>query len=150
MVQLSYPYLTTGKIIALTRWPFVDKVISLLFNMLSKFIIAYLSRSKHLLISWMQPPCAVILEPKKIKMIKNFQTLSKNMDKNSRFNKGPEAKRSHLSTGWAEQWEEAMFRLPGKKTQRLRAKAPWFLSKRANNRESSFLKLYQFCLSTTQ
>ena len=69
MVQLSYPYLTTGKIIALTRWPFVDKVISLLFNMLSKFIIAYLSRSKHLLISWMQPPCAVILEPKKIKSV---------------------------------------------------------------------------------
>ena len=67
MVQLSYPYLTTGKIIALTRWPFVDKVISLLFNMLSRFIIAYLSSSKCLLISWLQPPSAVILEPKKIK-----------------------------------------------------------------------------------
>ena len=81
----------------------VRKGTSLLFNMLSKFVIAFLARSKCLLISWLQSLPEMIVEPKKIKMIKNFQTLSKNMDKNSRFNKGPEAKRSHLSTGWAEQ-----------------------------------------------
>ena len=65
IVQLSHPYVTTGKTIALTRWTFVDKVMSLLFNMLSRFVIAFLPRSKHLLISWMQSPSAVILEPKK-------------------------------------------------------------------------------------
>ena len=67
MVQVSQPYMTTGKTIALTRWTFVGKVISLLFNMLSRLIIAFLPRSKHLLISWLQSPAAVILEPKKIK-----------------------------------------------------------------------------------
>ena len=67
MVQLSHPYVTTGKTIAMTRQTFVDKVMSLLFNMLSRFVIAFLSRSKHLLISWLQSPSAVILEPKKIK-----------------------------------------------------------------------------------
>ena len=66
-VQLSHPYMTTGKSIALTRWSFVDKVMSLLFNMLSRFVIAFLPRSKRLLISWLQSPSAVILEPKKIK-----------------------------------------------------------------------------------
>ena len=66
MVQLSHPYMTTGKIIALTRQTFVSKVISLLFNMLSRFVIAFLPRSKHLLISWLRSPSAVILEPKKI------------------------------------------------------------------------------------
>ena len=66
MVQLSHPYMTTGKTIALTRWTFLDKVMSLLFNMLSRFVIAFLPRSKHLLISWLQSPSAVILEPKKI------------------------------------------------------------------------------------
>ena len=66
-VQLSHPYMTTGKTIALTRWTFVGKVISLLFNMLSRLVITFLSRSKHLLISWLQPPSAVILEPQKIK-----------------------------------------------------------------------------------
>ena len=65
-VQLSHPYMTTGKTIALTRRTFVGKVISLLFNMLSRFVIAFLPRSKHLLISWLQSPSAVILEPKKI------------------------------------------------------------------------------------
>ena len=65
--QLSYPYMTTGKTIALTRWTFVDKVMSLLFNMLSKLVITFLLRSKHLLISWLQSPSAVILEPPKIK-----------------------------------------------------------------------------------
>ena len=62
-VQLSHPYMTTGKTIALTRWPFVDKVMSLLFNRLSRFVIAFLPRSKCLLISWLQSPSAVILEP---------------------------------------------------------------------------------------
>ena len=66
MVQLSYPYMTTGKTIALTRWTFVGKVMSLLFNMLSRLVIAFLPRSKHLFISWLQSPFAVILEPKKI------------------------------------------------------------------------------------
>src|SRR5574342_254473 len=64
-VQLSHPYMTTGKTIALTRWTFVDKVMSLLLNMLSRLVITFLPRSKHLLISWLQPPSAVILELKK-------------------------------------------------------------------------------------
>ena len=63
-VQLSYPCITTGKTIALTRQNFVSKVMSLLFYMLSRFVRAFLSRSKHLLISWLQSPSAVILEPK--------------------------------------------------------------------------------------
>ena len=66
-VQLSYPYMTTGKTIALTRWTFVGKVMSLLFNMLSRLVVTFLPRSKHLLISWLQSPSAVILEPPKIK-----------------------------------------------------------------------------------
>ena len=65
-VQLSHPYMTTGKTIALTRWTFVGKVMSLLFNMLSRLVITFLPRSKHLLISWLQSPSAVILEPRKI------------------------------------------------------------------------------------
>ena len=65
-VQLSHPYMTTGKTIALTRWTFVGKVMSLLFNMLSRLVIAFLPRSKYLLISWLQSPSAVILEPPKI------------------------------------------------------------------------------------
>ena len=67
IVQLSHPYMTTGKIIALTRWTFVGKVMSLLFNMLSRPVITFLPRSKRLLISWLQSPSAVILEPPKIK-----------------------------------------------------------------------------------
>ena len=67
IVQLSHPHMTTGKTIALTRWTFVDKVMSLLFNMLSRLVITFLPRSKHLLISWPQSPSAVILEPQKIK-----------------------------------------------------------------------------------
>ena len=66
MVQLSHPYMTTGKTIALTRWTFVGKVMSLLFKMLSSLVIAFLLRSKRLLISWLQSPSAVLLEPKKI------------------------------------------------------------------------------------
>ena len=69
MVHLSHPYMTTGKTIALTRWTFVGKVMSLLFNMLSKFVIALFPRSRHLLISWLQLPSAVILELKKVKSI---------------------------------------------------------------------------------
>ena len=65
MVQLSHPYMTTGKTIALIRHTFVNKVMSLPFNMLSRLVTAFLPRSKHLLISWLQAPSAVILEPKK-------------------------------------------------------------------------------------
>ena len=67
IVQLSHPYMTTGKTIALNRRNFVCKVMSLLFNMLSRLVIAFLQRSKHLLISWLQAPSAMILEPKEIK-----------------------------------------------------------------------------------
>ena len=67
MVQLSHPHMTTGKTIALTRWTFVDKVMSLPFNMLSQLVITFLPRSKSLLISWLHSPSAVILEPKNIK-----------------------------------------------------------------------------------
>ena len=67
IVQLSHPHVTTGKTIALTRRTFVGKVMSLFFNMLSRLVIAFLPRSKHLLISWLQSPSAVILEPRKIK-----------------------------------------------------------------------------------
>ena len=66
-VHLSHPYMTTGKTIALTRWTFVGKGMSLLFNMLSRLVITFLPRSKRLLISWLQSPSAVILEPTKIK-----------------------------------------------------------------------------------
>ena len=67
-VQLSHPYMTTGKTTALTRWNFVGKVISLLFNMLSRLVITFLPRSERLLISWLQSPSAVILEPPKNKV----------------------------------------------------------------------------------
>ena len=66
IVQLSHPYMTPGKTSALTRWTFVSKVMSLHFNMLSRLVITFLARSKHLLISWLQSPSAVILKPKKI------------------------------------------------------------------------------------
>ena len=70
MVQHSHPYMTTGKAIALTIWSFIGKMMmSLLFNMLSRFVIAFLPRSKHLLISWLQSPSAMILKPKKIKSV---------------------------------------------------------------------------------
>ena len=69
MVQLAHPYMTAGKTIALTRWTFIGKGMSLLFNMLSRLVIAFLLRSKGLLISWLQSPSAVILEPKKIKSV---------------------------------------------------------------------------------
>ena len=69
IVQLSHPYMTTGKTIALTRWTIVSKVMSPLFNMLSRLAITFIPGSKHLLISWLQSPSAVILEPKKIKSV---------------------------------------------------------------------------------
>ena len=69
LVQLSHPYMTIGKTIALTRWSFVGKVMSLLFNMLSRLVTVFLPRSTHLLISWLQSPSAVILETKKIKSV---------------------------------------------------------------------------------
>ena len=72
MVQLSHPYVTIGKTIALTRWTFVGKVMSLLFNMLSRLVIAFLPRSKCLFISWLQSPSAVILEPPKNKVYHCF------------------------------------------------------------------------------
>ena len=67
IVQLSHQYMIAGKTIAFTRWIFVDKVMSLLFNMLSRLVVTFLPRRKHLLISWMQSPSVVILEPPKIK-----------------------------------------------------------------------------------
>ena len=67
IVQLSHPYMTTGKTIALTRWTFVGKIMSLLFNMLSRLVITFPPRSMHLLISWLQSPSKVILEPPKLK-----------------------------------------------------------------------------------
>ena len=69
IVQLSHPYMTIGKTIALTRWTFVGKVMFLLFNMLSRLLIAFLPRSEHLLVSWLLSPSAVILEPPKIKSL---------------------------------------------------------------------------------
>ena len=69
IVQLSHPYMTTGKTIALTGWTLVGKVMSLLFNILYKLVITFLPRSKCLLISWLQSPFAVILEPRKIKSL---------------------------------------------------------------------------------
>ena len=69
MIQLSHPYMTTRKTVALIIWTFVSKVVSLLFNMLSRLVIAFLPRSKRLLISWLQSSSAVILEPKKIKSL---------------------------------------------------------------------------------
>ena len=69
MVQLSHPYMTTGKTIVLTRQTFVSKVMSLLFNKLSRLVISFLPRSKCLLISWLQSPSAVIVEPPKLKSV---------------------------------------------------------------------------------
>ena len=87
IVQLSYPYVTTGKTIALTRWTFVGKVMTLLYNILSRMVIAFLPRSKHLLISWQQSPSAVILEPPKIKSL----TLSIVSPSNCHEMMGPDA-----------------------------------------------------------
>ena len=75
IVPLSHPYMTTGKTIALTRWTFVDKVMSLLFNMLSRLVITFLPRGKSLLISWLQSPSAVTLEPRKRKSATVFPSI---------------------------------------------------------------------------
>ena len=93
IVQLSHPYMTTGKTIALTRWTFVGKVMSLLLNMLSRLIITFLPRSKRLLISWLQSPSAVILEPTKIKS----DTVSTVSPSISHQVMGPDAMLSFLS-----------------------------------------------------
>ena len=74
VAQLSHPYMTTGKTITLTRWTFIGKIMSLLFNMLSRLVITFLPRSKHLLISWLQSTSAVILEPRKIKSKSQLDT----------------------------------------------------------------------------
>ena len=76
IVQLSHPYMTTGKTIALTRWTFVGKVMSLLFNKLSRLVIIFLPRNQHLLISWLHSPSAMILEPPKIKACHCFHCFS--------------------------------------------------------------------------
>ena len=76
MVHFSHPYMNTGEIIALTRWTFVGQVMSLLFNMLSRLVITFLPRRKWLLISWLQSPSAVILEPPKIKYVTGFHYFS--------------------------------------------------------------------------
>ena len=76
IVQLSHPYMITGKTIALTRWTFVGKVMSLLFNMLSRSVITFLPRSKRLLISWLQSPSAVILQPPKKVCVHHLQRQS--------------------------------------------------------------------------
>ena len=81
LVQLSHPYTTTGKTIALTVWTFVSKMMSLLFNMMSRFVLAFLPRVKHLLISWLQSLSIVILEPKKIKSVKCYLFPFKNKNK---------------------------------------------------------------------
>ena len=75
MVRLSHPYMTTGETIVLTIWTFVGKVMSLLFSILSSFVIAFLPKSKHPLISWLQSPSAVILKPEKIKSIAVFLSI---------------------------------------------------------------------------
>ena len=74
-VHLSHPYMTTGKTIALSRWTFVDKVMSLVLNMLSRLVITFLPRSKRLLISWLQPPSAVVFEPPQNKVSHSFHCL---------------------------------------------------------------------------
>ena len=94
IVQLSHPYMTTGKTIALTRWTFVGKVMSLLFSMLSRLVITFLPRSKRLLISWLQSPSGVILEPPKIKSA----TVSEGENRQNRL---------HLESrtpSWAQLW----------------------------------------------
>ena len=87
IVQLSHPYMTTGKTIAFTKWAFVDKVISLLFNMLSRLVITFLPRCKHLLISWLQSPSVLILQPRKI----NSATVSTVSPSTSHEVMGPDA-----------------------------------------------------------
>ena len=79
IVQFSHPYMTTGKTIALTRWIFINKVMSLLLNMLSRLVITFLPRSKHLLISWLQSPSSLILEPLKNRVSHCFHCFAINL-----------------------------------------------------------------------
>ena len=99
IAQLCHPYMTTGKTIALTRRTFVSKVMSLLFNMLSRLVLTFLPRSKHLLISWLESPSAVILEPKKIKSVTDCVDHSKLW----KF-----LKRWEHQTTWPASWETYM------------------------------------------
>ena len=101
IVQLSHPYMTTGKTIALTRRTFVDKVTSLLFNMLSRLVITFLPRSKRLLISWLQSPSAVTLEPRKIKS-DTVSTVSPSICHEVMTSSGEQREASDLSGFWLE------------------------------------------------
>ena len=96
MVQLAHPYMATGKNIALILWTFVTKMISLVFNTLSGFVIAFLPRSKHLLISWLQSPSAVILKPKK--MVTQIMVLTQE-EKTSEVNLDPISALKFLAVG---------------------------------------------------
>ena len=96
MVQLAHPYMATGKNIALILWTFVTKVISLVFNTLSGFVVAFLPRSKHLLISWLQSPSAVILKPKK--MVTQIMVLTQE-EKTSEVNLDPISALKFLAVG---------------------------------------------------
>ena len=108
-VQLSHPYMTTGKTIALTRWTFVGKVISLLLNMLSRLVITFLPRSKHLSISWLQSSSAVILEPEKIKS-DTISTVSPSIPYEVM---GPDAM-IFFFFPWRRKWQPTSVLLPGK------------------------------------
>ena len=114
-VQLSHPYLTTGKTIALTTWTFVGKVMSLLFNTLSRLVIAFLPRSKCLLISWLQSPSAVILDPPKMKSatVSTVSSIYCFIDYAKAFvwitiNCGKIWKRWEYQTTWPPSWETCM------------------------------------------
>ena len=102
IVQLSHPYMTTGKTITLTRWTFVGKVTSLLFKMLSMLVITFLPRSKHLLILWLRSPSAVILEPRKIKSATVSPSICHEW---ITTNCGKFFKRSEYQTTWPASWE---------------------------------------------
>ena len=108
IIQLSHPYLATGKIIALTRWTFVGKVIYLLFNMLSRLVITPLPRSERLLISWLQSPSAVILEPQKIKSASALLTTPKPLTVWITTNCGKFLKTWEYQTTWLTSWETCM------------------------------------------
>ena len=107
-VQLSHPYMTTGKTIALTRRTFVGKVMSLLFNMLSRLVVTFLPRSKHLLISWLQSPSAVILAPRqaKVKRIQYHQTsFTTNVKRTYTVKKYKRRKRSAYNPKQLRKWQ---------------------------------------------
>ena len=111
IVQLSHPYMTTGKTTALTIWIFVGKVMSLLFNMLSRFAIAFLPRSKGLLVSWLQLPSKVILEPKKINAVKLWARLCR-ITKDRQVMVESLTKRGPLEKGMANHFSILALRIP--------------------------------------